>query len=641
MAAISWAVTYNPSPDGGMGGRCPPFLAELIEIKKACPMTPEQYWVLSVLFGTLVLLVAEILPPGITGLTSIGFLVLGNFLVGEGVAPHNEAFVGLINPAVIAVAAMFVISAGITRTGAVGLMVNRFMPEGVESKRHYIILLLFVLVGSAFMNNTPLVLIFMPVMLGLATRLGKAPSKMLIPLSFVSIMGGMCTKIGTSTNIVVASAVEPPLEMKTFDFMPMGIILAVVGVAFIVFLGDKLLPARASLGLGSNMQAEYMTEMEIVANSKFVGKKICEFIPTQGKSVRVLQHIRNDVIHAADPNIELRAGDLLLIKGDPATIIQLHRSGETGVMRTVNLSVEEDSIHTRRVAMSLVEVIVKPGSRWVGRRVQDVGFRERYGVGIFAVQRHGSHLREKVEDLSLKPGDILLVQGPVQNLENLKVSDAFFVVEGVAARIPHTFKAPVAIFGILIFLGLAMAMPSHVHVAALAAALVMVIGRCVTANEAYASLDWDVLFLLGGTMSLGAAFDRTGLASLIAEHLVSFTSPYGERAAICGIFCFTALITQVLSNNAAAAVMTPLAYAAGMQFALAKDVGASPEAAMPFVMAVAFGASCCFLTPIGYGTNLIVYGPGGYRFKDFLKLGLPLTLIFSILATALLPIIYG
>ncbi|MFT7618701.1 MAG: di/tricarboxylate transporter [Planctomycetota bacterium] len=604
-------------------------------------MTPEQIWVLAVLFGTLVLLVTEVLTPGITGLLAIGALVLGNLLFPDLVAPNNQAFAGLVNPAVIAVGSMFVISAGITRTGAIGLLVNRFLPEGRESKRHYIILLMIVLVGSAFMNNTPLVLIFMPVMLGLATKLKKAPSKMLIPLSFVSIMGGMCTKIGTSTNIVVAAAVEEHFELQMFDFFPMGIILATAGVLFILFFGDKLLPSRASLGLGSNMQAEYMTEMEIVKGSVFVDKKIKDFLPQHG-AVRVLQHIRNDVIHAADPEKVLESGDLLLIKGDPAAIMQMHLSGETGVMRTVNVAQEEEkATNTRRVAMSLVEVIVKPGSRWVGRRVRDVGFRERYGVGIFAVQRHGSHLREKVEDLRLNAGDILLVQGPVKNLQNLKMSDAFFVVEGVDAHITHTMKAPVALFGVTTFLAIAIFMPAQVHVAALLSALIMVVGRCLTANEAYASLDWDVLFLLGGTMSLGLAFDRTGLAASIAENIVTLTSPYGERVALCGIFCFTALITQVLSNNAAAAVMTPLAYAAGMQFALAENPLAAPEAAMPYVMAVAFGASCCFLTPIGYGTNLIVYGPGGYRFKDFLKLGLPLTLIFSILATILLPIIYS
>ncbi len=609
------------------------------QIQKAIRMTPEQFWVLAVLCGTLVLLVTEVLPPGISGLLAIGSLVLGDSLFGGLVAPNNRAFIGLVNPAVIAIASMFVISAGITRTGAVGLLVNRFMPEGKESKRHYVVLLLLVLVGSAFMNNTPLVLIFMPVMLGLATKLGQPPSKMLIPLSFVSIMGGMCTKIGTSTNIVVAAAVEDQIELAMFDFLPMGIILAVAGVVFILVFGEKLLPSRASLGLGSSMKAEYMTEMEIVAGSVFVGKKIGEFLPRSVGAVRVLQHIRNDVIHPADPNTELQAGDLLLIKGDPSAIMHLHQSGETGVMRTVNVS-EDEQTHTRRVAMSLVEVIVKPGSRWVGRRVRDVGFHERYGVGIFAVQRHGSHLREKVEDLNLKPGDILLVQGPVKNLENLKVSDAFFVVEGIDAHIAHTHKAPMAIFSVIVFLIMAMSMPSQVHVAALVSALIMVVGRCITPNQAYASLDWDVLFLLGGTMSLGAAFDMTGLAAFIAEGIVVVTAPYGERVALCSIFCFTALITQVLSNNAAAAIMTPLAYAAGMQFALAEDSLAKPEAALPFIMSVAFGASCCFLTPIGYGTNLIVYGPGGYRFRDFLKLGLPLTLIFSILATIFLPLIY-
>ena len=605
-------------------------------------MTPVQIWILATLAGAFLLLVTEVLPAGITGLLTIASLLLANALFDTAVAPNNLAFTGLTNPAVIAVASMFVISAGVSRTGAVGLFVNRFMKDESASRKHYVFILLFVMVASAFMNNTPLVLIFMPVILGLATKMGKAPSKLLIPLSFVSIMGGMCTKIGTSTNIVVAAAIQEHLSLGMFEFSSMGVILAFFGVFIVILFGEKLLPSRASLGLATGaMAAEYMTELEIVSGSRFIGSKINEVFDPQLKKVRVLQHIRNDVIHVAKGDVLLQDGDLLLIKGDPVTIMDFHHGGDTGVMPAVNTDEPFDAPNTRRVAVSLVEVVVKPGSRWVDRRVRNVKFRERYGVSVFAVQRHGSHLREKVEDLVLRPGDILLVQGPMKNLENLKVSDNFLIVEGIEARIPHTLRAPFAVLAVIVFIAMAVAAPAQVHVAALVSALLMVIGRCVTANQAYESLDWDVLFLLGGTLSLGAAFETTGLASLIAENLVSTCEPFGQRAAIAGIFCFTAFITQVLSNNAAAAIMTPLAYSAGVQFAANSGLGSDPQLAMPFVMAVAFGASCCFLTPIGYGTNLLIYGPGGYRFTDFLRLGLPLTLLFAILATIFLPIIYG
>ncbi len=603
-------------------------------------MSIEQIWVLCVLGGTFVLLVGEFLPPGITGLCCIAGLLLGNALLGTEVVPASLAFSGLINPAVLAVAGMFVISAGVQRTGAVGLISNRFLAEGRSPARSVLLLLLFVMVASAFMNNTPLVLIFMPVMLGIAARAKKAPSKLLIPLSFVSILGGLCTKVGTSTNIVVSATVEDRITLSMFDFLPMGIILALTGLAVILVFGERLLPERASLGLGSSTgpAPEYMTEVHVVEDSRHVGRTIAEVFPPRGRQMRVLQLVRDDVIHAATATTVLEAGDFLLIKGDPSAIVEVMRREGEGIVAPMKNAPESDT--ARRVAVSIAEVVVKPGSRWVDQRVMDVGFHERYGLGVIAVQRHGSHLRAKVEELRLRPGDTLLVQGPVESLRNLKFSDAFLLIEGVESTIAHTHRAPVAVMAIAVFVVFAVMAPAHVHVSALIAALIMVIGRCMTANQAYSSLDWDVLFLLGGTIALGSAAESTGLAQMAAEHLVAVCGPLGERFAIAGIVTFTALITQFLSNNAAAAVMTPLAYEAGLAFAGRGGNPVEPQDALPFVMAVAFGASCCFLTPIGYSTNLLVYGPGGYRFVDFIRLGLPLTLLFIVLSTIFLPILY-
>ncbi|MEZ6196887.1 MAG: SLC13 family permease [Planctomycetota bacterium] len=603
-------------------------------------MPADQIWVLTTLTAALVLLVTERLPAGITGLLSIAAVALGEAFLPEPLIASRQPFIGLIDKAVVAVGAMFVIAAGVQRTGAVGLATD-LMTRGkaLGTLRHYYATLVVVMVASAFMNNTPLVLIFMPVVLGIARRIGEAPSRMLIPLSFISIMGGMCTLVGTSTNIIVASSVQSAshgaVDLGMFDFLPLGAILAVAGTAYLVLARKKLLPERPTMELGpsSGLAAEYMTQVVVGEGSRLEGTTISEAFAKLGgeAGLRVLQLIRDDVIHPALPDSRLRAGDVLLVKGDPATLVRVQRPGDSGVGA---LEPEGGEIERgRRVALTLGEIIVPPGSRWVDRRVRDVRFGERFNVSVFAVQRHGTHLREKVEDLRLRPGDVLLVQGEVAALRALKRSDNFLVIEGVEKGVPHTDRAPVALVGLAVFMALAGVWPAQVHMIALGVALFLVVGRCLTAAEAYASLNWDVLFLLGGMLVLGRAFDECGLAARAAELVVGICGSYGELATVGGIFIFTTLITQILSNNAAAAIMTPLAYQTGTNFPGA-------ESALPFVMAVAFGASCCFLTPVGYKTNLLVYGPGGYRFVDFLRFGLPLTILFCILATLLLPLVY-
>ena len=511
-------------------------------------MSVEQIWVLTVLAGAFLLLVTEWLPVGITGLLIIVSLILGDMLLEGGIQPAETVYASLVNTAVIAVGCMFVISSGITRTGAVGLIANVVMERpGSDPKRVFTAVLLLVMGASAFMNNTPLVLIFMPVILGLSERMKRAPSKTLIPLSFISIMGGMCTLVGTSTNIVVASSVGDvsggELELRMFDFLPMGIILGSVGAVYLFCFGQRLLPERASLGLTleKGIATEYMTELEIFDGSDLIGKQIGDAFP-RGRSVRVLQVIRNDVIRAATRDVVLEPGDLLLVKGEPAAIMSFDRREDTGVIPAINIEESgelrrpRDKREPRRVDVTLAEVVLTPGSRWVGRRVREVMFRERYRVSVFAVQRHGSHLREKVDELRLRAGDILLVQGSIRDLSNLKASDNLLVIEGVQRGIPHRERAPVAVFAVAIFVVLAGVQPTMVHFAAMVAALVMVLTRCLTAREAYSSLDLDILFLLAGTLALGGAFEATGLAGDAAQAIVDTFGSMGETATVGAIY---------------------------------------------------------------------------------------------------------
>ncbi len=601
-------------------------------------MTIAEIWVLSTVVLTLTFLVMEWLPAGIVGVLSMGVLILGHETVGGLLPGANDVLSALTQKAVIAVAAMFVLSAGVSRTGAVGLIANRLVTDDAHGARRVMTAIFgIVLVASAFMNNTPIVLIFMPVVLGLGSRLKKAPSKLLIPLSFISIMGGMCTLVGTSTNLVVASSVsessEGAMTLGLFDFARMGLILAFAGVVYLRLFASKLLPDRPSLGLATEqgVATEYMTELQIKHGSRLVGKTVGDGL-RRVHNVRVLQLIRNDIIRPALPSEVLRSGDRLLVKGDPAAIMGFHRGHDTGVMPAITPEQLAAPTAPKSVALTLAEVVLTPASQWIGLRTRDIHFHDRYRVSIFAVQRHGSHLREKVEDLKLRSGDILLVQGTPGDLATIRSSDNLLVIEGVQSGIPLTRRAPVAVMGLLIFLVLAMIDPAAVHIAALTAALLVVVGGALTAREAYASMDWDVLFLLGGTLALGSAVASCGLAERMATSIVDNCGGSGEALTIAIIFLFTALLTQILSNIAAAAIMTPLAYATGIEM--------GQTSPMALVMAVAFGASCCFLTPVGYQTNLLVYGPGGYRFTDFLRIGLPLTLMFSVLATWLLPLLY-
>ena len=583
-----------------------------------------------VLLGvTVLLLVTEWVPPGVTGLCAIVGLIL------TGILPAERALAGLTNGAVITVASMYVLSAAVARTGVAAAMANRLAPAGGGSPlRAYQLLLLATMVLSGFVNNTPLILIFLPLVLGLAQRLQEAPSRLLIPLSFVSILGGSATLIGTSTNLIVASSLRDASggtqELAMFDFARLGVILAVVGGALVVLLRKRLLPERPSLGLltQKGVAVEYVTEIVVLEGDGFAGRTLREVREdeTLGSALRILQVVRGEVIRTPRPETRLEAGDLLLVKGEPEHVLEL-RLAEGRRAAGKNRS---DAV--RGVGLTLFELVVTPGSPWVGRTVGALKLHDNYDSSVFAVQRRGAHLREQLGRLTLQPGDVLLLQGSETAMRRLREASGVLVVEGVDSIARDTRRAPLATLALGGFVVLAMTGAVAIEVAAMCAALFAVLTGCLSAQRAYASIGWDVLFVIAGTLALGTACVETGIASATAQAVVQIASPLGQRAVLGVVLVFTALLTQILSNNATAAVMTPIAFELGREL--------DPANPLPFVMAVAFGANCSFLTPVSYNTNLIVYGPGGYRFGDFLRLGLPLSLVFVTIAIVLLPVLY-
>jgi len=592
-------------------------------------MTTDAALTLVILGASVLLLITEWVPPGVTGLCAIVALILG------GVLPTREAFSGLTNPAVITVASMYVLSAAVVRTGVAASVADRLARPGRASpQRAYVLLLVATMLLSGFVNNTPLILIFLPLVLGLARRMGEPPSRLLIPLSFVSILGGSATLIGTSTNLIVASSLRDAsggrFELGMFDFARLGVVLALAGGALVFALRRRLLPERPSLGLltQKGVAAEYVTEITVLENAELAGRTLSEVETGKvlGAGLRILQVVRGEVIRSPRPGLRLAVGDLLLVKGEPEAVLEL-RLAEGRRASSGNRS---DAV--RGVGLTLFELVVTPGSPWVGRRVEGLRLHDTYDASLFAVQRHGTHLRQQIDRLVLQPGDVLLLQGSESSMGRLRDTSGVLVVEGVDRLARDTRRAPLAALALGAFVALSVTGAVAVEVAALAAALLTVLTGCLSVRRAYEAIGWDVLFVIAGTLALGIASVHAGLAAAAAHAVVAIAAPFGMRAVLAVVLLFTALLTQVLSNNATAAVMTPIAFQLGHELDAANP--------LPFVMAVAFGANCSFLTPVAYNTNLIVYGPGGYRFGDFMRLGLPLAVVFLGIAIVLLPVVY-
>jgi di/tricarboxylate transporter len=591
-------------------------------------LTAEAIYTLIILTITVVLLITEWMPHGMTGLCAIVALTVTGALTSE------EAFSGLSNSAVVTVASMYVLSAAVVRTGAAAAMANQLTkPGGTGKGRAYLLLLLVTMLLSAFVNNTPLILIFLPLVLGLARQMGEAPSRLLIPLSYVSILGGSTTLIGTSTNLIVASSLHDvsggALELGMFTFARLGVIIAVAGGLLVILLRKHVLPERSSLGLltQKGVAIEYVTEVTVLERGGLAGRTL-EEIDTEsmlGQGLRILQVVRGEVIRSPSSDLKLAVGDLLLIKGEPESVLQLR-------LAQARRNPDHQGESIRGVGLTMFELVVTPASPWVSVRVGDLKLHDRYDASVFAVQRHGAHLRDKIDHLALQPGDVLLLQGTEDSMQRLRDVSGVLVIEGVDQIARDQGRAPRAVLSMGAFVLLAVTGTTPIEVAALAAALITVLTGCLSVRRAYESIDWNVLFVIAGTLALGLACARTGLAAQVAESVIAVAAPFGTRAVLAVILVFTALLTQVMSNNATAAVMTPIAYQLGLELNAADP--------LPYVMAVAFGANCSFLTPVSYNTNLIVYGPGGYRFSDFLRLGLPLTILTLVIAIILLPALY-
>jgi di/tricarboxylate transporter len=463
-----------------------------------------------------------------------------------------------------------------------------------------------------------------PLVLGVARKTGARPSKLLMPISFASQLGGTLTLIGTSTNLLVAGLVlELGLErIRLFDITPPGLVLMVVGVVYLLTVGRWLTPVREPTGdlAAAYELREYLTALEVEADSPLVGRSLGEsrFGSEYGLEVVAVDRAGHRITRVGGPTV-IHAADILLVRGKIADIARIES--------VAHLTIASP---TRDLAMA-AELIVPPRSHVIGRTLRQVDFRRRYGPPVIGIQRHGTALRERIRDVRLASGDLLLVQGTPDELRRIHGGRDLALLGAVDLPVQRTWKLKLAVPIVVAVVLLAAFNVMPIMVAALLGVITMFLTGCVTPEEAYEEVDWMVLILLGTMIPLGIAMQNTGAADLVARSLVRLTAPVGAVGTLAALFVFTSLVTGVISNNAAAVVLTPIAIAAGL------TLGVAP---LPFVIAVMIAASNSFLTPIGYQTNTFVFGPGGYRFGDFLRVGGPLNVLMVIVAALVIPLFF-
>lgn len=589
-------------------------------------MTFDIIVVFSILIVVVVLFVTERMRHDLIGL--LVMVVLGL----TGILEPNELLHGFSNRAVVTIGAMFVLSAALTRTGTVAALGGKLAGYSQGSPTRFLVYsLVVVCLMSAFINNTPVVVVFIPAVLTVCTKMGVSPSKFLMPISFASMLGGSCTLIGTSSNILVSSISEDAGygAIGMFEFSGVGIVIVGVGMVYLLLLSFKVLPERITIAstITADSAKEYVTQVHISEGSHLVGQTLGE-TPFGKSRVSVVELIRGEGIRRLDRKTVLEQGDILLVRGDLNEILELDRQHEISITPELTKQVGD----VKRVEMTLFELMIAPDSPLIGMTCRSVGIREGFGVSIFALQRKGRHHQKEIGDIELRMGDILLVRGPIESVARLRKSDSFILLEGVHEEVQERHKEPLAIATIAIIVVLAAFGVYPISVLALGGVATVVLTRVLSPREVYRSIDWPVLVLIAGMIALGEAMASTGALDLVANQLILGVGSLGPHGTLWIFYFLTAGLSLLILNKPAAALATPLAVI------LALKLEVDPK---PFIMAVAFAASTAMATPMGYQTNLLVYGPGGYNFRDFIKLGLPLNIVVGIIACLLIPLFWS
>ncbi|MBC2601908.1 SLC13 family permease [Puniceicoccus vermicola] len=604
-------------------------------------MNWEVIFVLALLLGAIFSFTREKIPADLTSLSVFAFLAIGAAFFPQSKLPSVPELLSVFsNPAPITIASMFIISAGLERCGVINSLTVLLQKTTRFGYRRFLLFLIIpVALVSAFINNTPVVVILLPVAISLSANLGVPASKVLIPLSYASIFGGTCTLMGTSTNILGSSLLSSsgyePFTM--FEFAAVAAPLAIIGTLYLTLFGKWLLPDRESLGslIPAEARKEYLAEAFVRGDSPLVGKRVEETKILKQAGIRLVELIRSGTPIPGDlRKTVLRGGDRVVLACRPSGIAEAREF--EGIILTAEKDADLEPISARQA--SIVEAMVAPNSPAAGRTIAEMNFRQRFRTLILAVHRDGKNLNADFQKTVISAGDTILLLGPDESLEALRRSGDLVLLDQPAVPADtRRRKAPIAIGVLAGVVLLATLNLAPIAVSTILGVSVLFLTGCLKPQEGYQSVEWKILILIYGMLGLGMAMESSGATHLFTnftQQLVEgFVAPsWRPFVLLAVIYLISSIFTEFLSNNATVVLMVPVA------MSLAISMGVDPR---PFAIACCIGSSASFATPIGYQTNTLVYGVGAYRFTDFMRIGLPLNILYAVGTILLVPLIWG